>query len=103
MPRKTIGASPFDVMIPKQDVTPTPEVSIREVDRPVRTQKERLTLHLPIDLIERIKNCVFWTPGQTLAGFAETILADAIDKIESERGEPFPHRHQELKGGRPMK
>jgi hypothetical protein len=95
--RKTIGASPFDVMIPKQ------EVSIHEVVRPSKRQKERLTVHLPIDLIERIKNCVFWTPGQTLAGFAENVLTDAIDKVESERGEPFPHRNQELKGGRPIR
>lgn len=101
MSRKTIGVSPFDVMIPKTQVTP--EVPMHEVARPVRIHKERLTVHLPINLIERIKNCVFWTPGQTLAGLAETALTEAIDKIESKRGEPFPHRHQELKGGRPIK
>ena len=65
--------------------------------------KERLTVHLPPDLINRIKNVVYWTPGMTLASFAEEFMEVAVDKIEKKRGKPFPQRSQELKGGRPFK
>lgn len=68
-----------------------------------RVIKERLTVHLPVDLIDRVKNAVWWTPGMTLASLAETALAKEIDKMEKKRGGPFPPRKAELKGGRPMK
>ena len=32
------------------------------------TTKERLTVNLPPELIERARNAVYWTPGLTLAG-----------------------------------
>ncbi len=34
-------------------------------------KKLRLTVHLPAELIERIKNAVFWTPGLARAELAE--------------------------------
>lgn len=97
MPRKTIGTNPFDGMIP----TSTASEPVEE--KPSKVQKDRLTIHLPINLIERIKNCVYWTPGTTLASLAEESLTETIDKIESERGKPFSHRSSELRGGRPIK
>jgi len=63
--------------------------------------KERLTVHLPIDVIARLKDAVYWTPGLTLAGLAESALSKAVDKLEKQRGEPFPPREAELTGGRP--
>jgi len=104
MQRKTIGTNPFDLVIPTSQGAPlTSQQTVHEVVRPDRIKKERLTVHLPIGLIERTKNCVYWTPGLTLAGLAETALTQIIGEIEDERGEPFPHRNQNLKGGRPMK
>jgi hypothetical protein len=91
--RRTIGTNPLDAVIP------TP----REEKSPSRVVKERLTVHLPVDLIDRIKNAVYWTPGLTLAGLAEEALAAAVEKLERARGEPFPPRRSELKGGRPLK
>ncbi len=92
--RRTIGANPLDAVIPAhhEEKRPTPKIP-----------KERLTVHLPVDLIDRIKNAVYWTPGLTLAGLAEEALAAAVDKLERARGEPFPPRQAELKGGRPLK
>jgi hypothetical protein len=88
--RRTIGTNPLDVVIPAQG-TPAKRVI-----------KERLTVHLPVDLIDRVKNAVYWTPGLTLAGLAEEAFTAAVERLERERGEPFPPRKTELKGGRPL-
>ena len=66
-----------------------------------RTPKLRLTVHLPQELIERIKNAIYWNPDLTLAGFAELAFEKALKKLEKEHGGPFPRRPEELKGGRP--
>jgi hypothetical protein len=92
--RSTIGVNPLDTVIPMQK-TPAAE--------PTKVKKERVTFHLPADLIERARNSVFWTPGLTLATLAEEAIRDALDRIEKERGEPFPPRKRALKTGRPVK
>lgn len=93
--RRTIGTNPLDAVIPthREEKTASPS----------KVMKERLTVHLPVDLIDRIKNAVYWTPGLTLAGLAEEALTAAVEKLERQRGEPFPPRKAELKGGRPLK
>ena len=75
---------------------------------PVKTagpKKERLTVHVPVDLIDRVKNAVYWTPGVTLAGLSEEGLTKAVQRLEKKHndGEPFPKRKEELRGGRPLK
>lgn len=77
--------------------TKVPEVA-RE-----RPAKQRITLHISTELVDRIKNAVYWEPGLTVAGFAEEAFTEAIDALEKERGEPFPQRkHHRLRGGRPV-
>ena len=106
--RSTIGLSPLDAIIP---VTPA-ELKVAdeavayvesERSRPIRQTKERLTVHLSVPLIERVKNAVYWTPGLTLAGLAEKALAQAIRELEQQNGGAFMPRREELKGGRPLK
>jgi predicted DNA binding CopG/RHH family protein len=66
--------------------------------------KQRITIHLSTELIDRVKNAVFWEPGLTLAAFAEYALHQAVEKLEQERGAPYPQRReQNLRGGRPLK
>ncbi len=96
--RTTIGQSPLDAVVPPREGTAAP---VATVPRPVG--KQRLTVHLPVDLIDRLKNAVYWTPGLTLAGLAEAALGRAVDELEAARGEPFAPRHSELRGGRPVK
>ncbi len=64
---------------------------------------ERLTAKLPVAVIERARNAVYWSPGLTLAGLTEKALTAYIDALEAERGEAFPPRQGELKLGRPIK
>ena len=67
------------------------------------SRKQRITIHLPIDLIEKIKNVVFWEPGFTLTAFAQDAFEKAVAELEKERGEPYKERSaRSLKGGRPL-
>ncbi|MBL8763360.1 MAG: hypothetical protein JNM07_03725 [Phycisphaerae bacterium] len=65
-------------------------------------QKLRYTVHLTSELVERLRDAVYWTPGLTLAELAEDALRGAIDRLEKTRGQPFPRRAGKLKGGRPI-
>ncbi|MBV9455127.1 MAG: hypothetical protein JOZ19_13580 [Rubrobacter sp.] len=111
--RKTIGNSPLDTVVPRrepessstQPMSPstTEEQQASQEGPPQRVIKERLTVHMPVELIDRVKNIVYWTPGLTLARLAEEALTKEVEKREKERGEPFPRRTEELRGGRPLK
>ena len=119
-PRRTIGEDPLDALIPVQ--APPPEESKKP--RPSSTRpktprekaappvapeptrpagKERLTVHLPTEVIDRARNAVFWSPGLTLAGLAERAFLEALERLEKKNGGPFAPRKAELKGGRPVK
>ena len=106
--RKTIGQNPLDAVVPdlrllNQTNAQTPSTTNSDTPEPDLNRKERLTIHLPLGLIERLKNAVYWTPGLTLADLGETALGQWIDEIETQRGAPFEPRAAQLKGGRPLK
>ncbi len=64
--------------------------------------KSRLTINMTVELIERVKNAVYWTPGITMSSLTELALQKTVDKLEKKNGEPFPKRAAELKPGRPV-
>jgi hypothetical protein len=71
---------------------------------PARPGKERATFQLPTDLIEKVRDAVYYTPGQTMAAFMEDALRHHLERVEKKRGEPFPSRKGAvLKTGRPVK
>jgi predicted DNA binding CopG/RHH family protein len=102
--RQTIGDNPLDAYIStntgrnefeeKQDINPQKTAK--------QSKKQRITVQISVDVIERIKNAVYWTPGLTLAALAEEAFSKVVDKIEEERGEVFSKRREELKTGRPL-
>lgn len=67
-----------------------------------RPSKVRISAEVAKDVVERIKNAVYWTPGMTMAGFIEDALELAIDQLEELKG-AYEQREKELVGGRPMK
>lgn len=111
--RKTIGDNPLDAVVPNPQAAvtasqrglatagtyPKPD----KPEKPPKVAKERLTVHVTLEIIDRVKNAVYWTPGLTLSDLAEQAFAEAVGKLEEKRGEPFPPRKEELKGGRPLK
>ena len=82
----------------------TPQAAPSRVDsgKADGQKKEKLTVHLTHDLIERVKNAAYWNPRLTIASIAELGVKYAIEQVEKENGGPYPARESELKGGRPI-
>ena len=104
MKQKTIGLNPLEQYLNQKE-----SVEESQDSAPVTSQaqgssgKQRITLHISAAVIDRLKNAVYWEPGLTIAYFAEHALAQALDALEAERGEPFPQRREHrLRGGRPL-
>jgi len=85
---------------------PTVETVLKTVKpgKPASIAKQRMTVTLPVELLERLRNAVYWTPGLTLARLIEEAVTDTIAAMERRsHGEPFPKRIAQLKGGRPRR
>lgn len=115
-PRKRggLGANPLDALVPsrpsvqaaskasRRGLAPAGTAPRRET--PARAHgatKDRFTLHLPVELMERAKNAAYWTPGLTLAGLAEAGIRAELERLEKKHGH-FKARERELVGGRPL-
>ncbi len=68
---------------------------------PARTRKQRVTITLPVTLLERLRNAVYWTGHGTLALLIAEALDDAVTQMEQANGQTFPQRLAPLKRGRP--
>jgi hypothetical protein len=110
--RSTIKNDPFETLIPDRLSERTNEDEPKGVVTPIRPEpeakhveghkKEKLTVHLTHDLIERVKNAAYWNPRLTIASIAELGIKHAIEQVEREHGGAYPPRENELKGGRPI-
>lgn len=68
----------------------------------LRPQKrQRMTVSLPADLLERMRDAAYWTSGTTMAGLISSAIEDLLQNLESQNGRPFSPRLQDLKPGRP--
>jgi hypothetical protein len=64
-------------------------------------KRQRMTVSLPTDLLERIRDAAYWTSGTTMAGLISSALENHLHNLESRNGHPFSPRLQNLKPGRP--
>ena len=64
-------------------------------------RKERVTLSLSADMVERLRTVVYWTPGLTLTGVIESAIQSTLTKLE--KGKRFRKRKGKLPVGRPRK
>ncbi len=107
--RQTIGENPLDSLFEPAVKTNGHSISVlnEESESPQQdkksSKKQRITVQISEDVIDRIKNAVYWTPGLTLASLAEEAFYKIVDELEKSRGNPFPKRKDELKTGRPIK
>lgn len=99
---KTIGSNdPLDSVIP--DLRAKKAKQQQEEYQAQAVEKERLTVYLTKELVEKVKNIVYWTPGLTLGAFAHEALEREVAKREQKNGGTFAPRQSRLKAGRPMK
>ncbi len=101
---KTINANPLtDYLSPTKKSNNKPTRKIEEQPEK-KNFKTRVTIHMSVDLIDKVKNAVFWEPGLTLTEFAERAFMYELRKWEKDWGEEYPQRQDyQLKGGRPLK
>ena len=67
-------------------------------------KKQRAPFTLPPDVIERMRNAVVARErdGETMAALGERAIRNELDRLERERGAPFPPRRRDPKAGRPV-
>lgn len=102
--KKTIGSNPLMAYLSKADKQKQQKQNVKKTKAPAESgPKQRVTIHLSTDLINRVKDAVYWEPGLTLTSFAEQALGKALDKMERKRGKKYPERKDHnLRGGRPL-
>jgi len=79
----------------------TTDGSVGEDSHPPRLRKQRVTITLPLSLLERLRNAVYWTGHGPLARLICDALDDAVTQMEVANGKTFPQRLAPLKRGRP--
>ena len=62
---------------PETDVTATPAEP---------THYRRVTLNLPVELLDQLRNTVYWTPGVTLTGLIKSALCESAYDAIAGRG-----------------
>jgi hypothetical protein len=98
--RSTIGMNPLDAVVPMKNGTKRAKPQAK----PARAIKERVTFQLPVDLIEKARDVVFFSPGLTMASLMEEALLAQLERVQKKHGKPFPSRAgAALKTGRPIK
>lgn len=61
----------------------------------------RLTVNLPSDLVEEMRDAVYWTPGLTLAWMIAQAVRSSLAELKTAHQGPFPRRLKPLRAGRP--
>ena len=112
-----LDGSPFDLLTTPTQSSKTEkkplnekkplEAAQRDEDRKASAKamhlaKERMTVQISRDTIERVKDCVYWN-RLTVAQFVEEALEAALKAAEKDNGRPFQKRRSELKPSRPTK
>ena len=68
---------------------------------PPQPRMVRLTVNLPGDLVDRVRNAVYWSPNLKLSWLIAQSLRTTLAEMESSRQGPFPQRKNPLRAGRP--
>jgi hypothetical protein len=63
--------------------------------------KVRITVNLPQDLVEQLRDAVYWTPGLTLAWLIARAMRTSLADLHTTNQGPFPKRLKPLRAGRP--
>lgn len=65
---------------------------------------ERLTVQLDAELLNKVRNIVYWEPSLTMKSFVEKAVEKQIEIYEEvHKGQPVQRPIQKLNPGRPIK
>ena len=79
---------------------PSPFYRLRKIGHQ-QPRMVRLTVSLPGDLVDRLRDAVYWSPSLKLAWLIAQSLRTSLTEMESLRQGPFPKRTKALRAGRP--
>jgi len=101
MKEKTIKFNPLDLYIDQLEGKDENNDNNKNSNR--KNNKKRVTFYIDENILNRLKNAVYWQPGETLTSLVEKSIDNIINKLEKERGEKFKDRKTiNLKRGRPI-
>lgn len=63
-------------------------------------RKKCITITISIDIIDSLRNIVFWTPGMTISAFVEETIAQKIKILTEENPHISRKRPHQLARGR---
>lgn len=66
-----------------------------------RTRSTRLTVNLPKELVDRLRDTVYWIPQLTLSRLVEEAIDTSLVQLETANRGRFPRRAKDLRPGRP--
>jgi hypothetical protein len=104
-PRPALGIDPLDTLLGESGAAGPPRGPAVE---PSSHRKVRATFHLPHALVDEARNATVALSGPptrlTLARLVENALRREVQRLKDAHnaGSPFPRRHAELVGGRPI-
>lgn len=107
--RKTLpaGPDPVSVVLGSSETNSSGNRSERENGQRA-PKKERVAFYLSSELANEIRNAVVALSGpphrMTMTSLAEMAFQQVVEGLQSahNKGEPFPQREEDLKGGRPI-
>jgi hypothetical protein len=79
---------------------PAPPPRLYETGPP-QPRKVRLIVNLPGDLVDCVRNAVYWSPSLKLSWLIAQSLRTSPAEMEPSRQGPFPRRKNPLRAGRP--
>jgi hypothetical protein len=77
---------------------PSPPSRSQEAGQQQLPRMVRLTVSLPGDLVDHLRDAVYWSPSLTLAWLIAKSLRTSLESL---RQSPFPKRTRALRAGRP--
>ncbi len=77
------------------------ESRLTQADLVEVSRKVRLTVNLPTDLVEQMRDAVHANPGVTLAWLVARALQTSLAELHANNRGPFPRRSKPLRAGRP--
>lgn len=93
----TIGFNPLDAVVPMRQAEPASPV--KEVKHEIPVKREKVTVSLPSDLMEKLRAAAYWS-RLPLAALVEEGIHSALANAEKENGGPFQPITERLRPGR---
>ena len=97
-----LGGEELKAQSPAQRGIHQPEAKSFPEEKKEKAKRERFTVNLNPELINWARRAVVFTPGQSLTGLVEEALTRELERLETEKGKPFPSTTATPKKGRPV-